>query len=429
MLPHALSSNASCRVLRAPEAPACRQMGMATPVSSRRIALALEYPLFQQGGTEVLVQELLRGLLEDWEVVLVSGDARRADLPGTLGSALAGHVFWDGAHGAAAAGEELARRLADLKVQLAHFHFGGTFVWRSNRYWRCPVYHLARAGVPCLATNHLATEWLNCGARPDRPVWQKHLFQALAILSRSLVLRGLRMEVCVSRHDRQRMVRMFPHFRRKLIQRYHSLLSEDAPGPELERRDPVVLCVGTIGGRKAQHLLAEAFSRIAPEFPEWRLRFVGRVDVVSDAERVRCVAREHRLEDRIQLPGRLSDEAVLAELKQASIFALPSLQEGLGLSLQEALFHGCVAVGTRAGGIPELIDDGENGFLVPPGDAGALSAALKRLLSDPSLRERLRRQCRPSIVRKGMTAAAMRQNYRALYEACLGGRVPAVAPA
>ena len=106
-------------------------------------------------------------------------------------------------------------------------------------------------------------------------------------------------------------------------------------------------------------------------------------------------------------------------METGSIIALPLLQEGLGLSLQEALFHGCVGIGSRAGGIPELIDDGINGLLVPPGDVAALSSALDRLMSDSGLLERMRAQTRPSILRKGMTAAAMVQNYVELYQKLL----------
>ena len=96
------------------------------------------------------------------------------------------------------------------------------------------------------------------------------------------------------------------------------------------------------------------------------------------------------------------------------------MQEGLGLSLQEGLFYGCVGIGSRAGGIPELIDDQVNGLLTPPGNIPALSAALDRLMSDPELLDKFRAQSRPSILRKGMTAAAMVKTYRDIYEQLLG---------
>lgn len=71
------------------------------------------------------------------------------------------------------------------------------------------------------------------------------------------------------------------------------------------------------------------------------------------------------------------------------IFCLPSIQEGLGISLMEAMASGCACVASDVGGISELIDEDVNGFLVRPGDPGALREAIVRLACDADLRERL----------------------------------------
>jgi len=381
-----------------------------------KIALALEYPLMQQGGTEVLVRELLRGLSRHFEIVLVSGDRRQSDLPNELAGLACRHFAWDAGNASASAARALADSLRGENVQLAHFHFGGTYEWRSNRFWQCPVYHLAKSGVPCLSTNHLAVEWLNCGCNPARPWWQKNLYQLFAIGSRSLVYRRLKLEVCVSQHDRRRVAALFPLFRRKIIQRYHSLLPADAPPPDLQNRDPVVLCIGTIGGRKAQPILAEAFARVAGKHPAWQLHFIGRPEQADYVEQIQASAAAHGVSLRVRILGRLSDGETVHAMQRASLIAMPSLQEGLGLSLQEALFHGCVGVGSRAGGIPELIEHEVNGLIVPPGDVAALSGALERLMSDAALLDRFRAQSRASVLRKGMTAPAMVQNYLDLYQ-------------
>ena len=371
----------------------------------------------QQGGTEVLVQELLRRLSADFQIILISADNNASALPAEFSRCIRCHIPWQPeiAGKTASMAKSVAAEIAKHQPALAHFHFGGTYEWRSNRYWRCPIYWLAGHGVPCLTTNHLAVEWLNCGVRPDRPVWQKTLFQYAAIASRSLLYKRLRLEICVSKHDQERIVRSFPFFKSKIQQRYHSLLSADAPAPDLANRAQVILCVGTIGGRKAQGVLAEAFSLIAKKHPSWRVDLIGRVGESADADQIREITARSGLSGRINLLGRLSDEETQQAMKRASIIAMPSLQEGLGLSVQEALFHGCVAVGSRAGGIPELIEHEVNGLLVEPGDVSGLSAALDRLLGDEKLRERLRQQVRPSILRKGMTADAMAAGYRQLY--------------
>jgi glycosyltransferase involved in cell wall biosynthesis len=399
--------------------PPVHELGRSLKASQRpRIALALEYPLLQQGGTEVLVRALLRGLAERFEIVLVSGDPSREALPQDFAGLVCDQLTWDLASAAADQGKSLAAGLRERQVALAHFHFGGTFNWRANRFWRCPVYHL---GMPCLATTHFINEWLNCSVRPDRPQWQKHLFQIFALFSRSMLYRRLKFDVCVSQHDRARARNLFPLARRKLLCRYHSLLPAAAPPPDLENREPAILCVGTICRRKAQDLLAEAFCSVAPRHPRWRLELIGRTEMpeAEVAERARACAARSGLADRVLLPGALPYEESIERVKRASILAMPSLREPLGLALQEGLFHGCVGLASRVGGIPELLDDGVNGLLVPPSDVAALGAALDRLMSDQTFLAKLRRETRPSILRKRMTLEAMVQSYVELYERCL----------
>jgi len=376
----------------------------------------------QHGGTEALVRALLQGLSPYYDIVLVSGDRKRADLPAEFSELISSHLTWTPGPQSAAPARELAAALKAEGVELAHFHFSGTFVWGSNRYWRCPIYHLGASGVPCLSTNHMATPWLDCGIRLDRPRWQQHLYQLFAIFSRSVVYRRLKVEVCVSEHNRARVLRMFPHFRRKIVVRYHSLLSAEAPPPAPQPREPLLLCVGTIGGRKGQVVLAEAFARIAQRHPKWRLDLVGRTSVPEDAERIRALAASAGLSERLRLPGPMAYPDALAQMKRASVFVLPSFDEGLPLVLEEALFHGCVAVASRVGGVPELIDDGVNGLLVPPGDVAALGDALDRLMSNPALLGKLGSQSRPSVIAKGMTAKAMLENYQELYKSILAAQ-------
>jgi glycosyltransferase involved in cell wall biosynthesis len=79
---------------------------------------------------------------------------------------------------------------------------------------------------------------------------------------------------------------------------------------------------------------------------------------------------------------------------RAAVVVLPSHREGLPVSIVEAMAHGRPVVASAVGGIPELVRDGETGFLVPPGDVQALRGALERLLADPVLRRRMGRAAR-----------------------------------
>jgi glycosyltransferase involved in cell wall biosynthesis len=101
---------------------------------------------------------------------------------------------------------------------------------------------------------------------------------------------------------------------------------------------------------------------------------------------------EHRvkqlhLERHVVLPGFRDD--VLACIKGFDLFVLSSETEGLGTSLLDAMAAGKACIGTRAGGIPEAVADGETGLIVPTHDPTALSHAIVRLLQDEPLRQRM----------------------------------------
>ncbi len=99
----------------------------------------------------------------------------------------------------------------------------------------------------------------------------------------------------------------------------------------------------------------------------------------------------------------------------ADMFALPSHMEGFGLVYIEAAFHGVASVGARAGGVPDVILDGETGLLVPPGDPDALAAALARLHDDPALRRRLGEAARTRAYAE-FTEERMADRYASLFK-------------
>jgi glycosyltransferase involved in cell wall biosynthesis len=85
-------------------------------------------------------------------------------------------------------------------------------------------------------------------------------------------------------------------------------------------------------------------------------------------------------------------------LAAMDVFVLPSLWEGLPLALVHAMGAGVPVVASRVAGVPEVVDDGRTGLLVPPSDAPALGAALTRMFEDPALRERLGRDACLSVL-------------------------------
>jgi glycosyltransferase involved in cell wall biosynthesis len=107
-------------------------------------------------------------------------------------------------------------------------------------------------------------------------------------------------------------------------------------------------------------------------------------------ERGLCAAiREAGLEARIALTGALNQDAVRRLYGEADAFVLPSFAEGIPVVLMEAMASGVPCVTTRITGIPELIQNDDEGLLVAPSDADALAAAIARLMDDPALRARI----------------------------------------
>ncbi len=97
-------------------------------------------------------------------------------------------------------------------------------------------------------------------------------------------------------------------------------------------------------------------------------------------------------------------------MRKASIYVQPSLEEAFGLALQEAMAGGCACIGSRVGGIPELIEAG-TGLLVEATNVPELSQALDQLMEDEQQRKGLGQAAALSIPRRGMTRAAMVSHY------------------
>jgi glycosyltransferase involved in cell wall biosynthesis len=107
---------------------------------------------------------------------------------------------------------------------------------------------------------------------------------------------------------------------------------------------------------------------------------------------------------------------------RADVFVLPSLNEGLPMTLLEAMAAGKPVVATRVGAIPNLIRQGETGLLVNPGDKNDLREALRALLAHPDMAQRLAGNAN-AWVRQSYTSAAMAERYQQLYQSVTARRV------
>ena len=132
---------------------------------------------------------------------------------------------------------------------------------------------------------------------------------------------------------------------------------------------------------------------------------LGRVDDVTlaiagdgpDLRDVRRKVAELGLDGRVRFLGPLNRDAVLTLFRAADASLLTSSWENFPHTVVEALAVGTPVIATAVGGVPELVRDGQNGLLVPAGDHGALAAAIRRLIDEPGLRERLAVAAAPSV--------------------------------
>jgi glycosyltransferase involved in cell wall biosynthesis len=380
----------------------------------KKIALCLEYPLALRGGVSVLVETLLEGLQADYDLILVSPD-QAEDLAAQHTSGLiSGHVGWKPAAVSPATSRQLARELSSRDVDLAHFHFGGNFGWGSRFPGHCPIPYANKLGIATCSTVHSVVHLLNGYCGPQKPLWFKLALLPIAWMGKMHVLSQVRREIAVSQHDAEKLRRWYWPLRGKIAQIYHSRLPRQA-APEIEvTREAVVLNVGHIAWRKGQLVLAEAFAQLAARHPQWKLLLAGDPTEAQVVEKIRALAKAAGLENRILLLGERRDAFEL--MRRAGIYVQPSHEEALGLALQEAMAAGCPGIGTRVGGIPELIEHERTGLLVEPGQPAQLALALETLMSNAQLRETYGRHGAASIVQKGMTAGQMAANHLQLYE-------------
>lgn len=225
-----------------------------------------------------------------------------------------------------------------------------------------------------------------------------HMFRSIACegewqepfirLMEKAMLRSSDLVVANSGHTREQAQRMgvrpdavtvvYPGFDTNLVR----------PRPSRESDEVRLLFVGNLDPRKGLETLVDAFLLL--DRPN-----VG-LDVVGDeafypryARRVRRKASQGKLESRIRFHGRVGREAVAEFYSQADVFVLPASYEPFGIVFAEAMSFGLPVIAANAGGVPELVEHGRNGLLVPPGDVDALAGAIDTLVSDVQLRHQL----------------------------------------
>jgi glycosyltransferase involved in cell wall biosynthesis len=148
-------------------------------------------------------------------------------------------------------------------------------------------------------------------------------------------------------------------------------------------KEKSILYAGTLRDRKGYNRLLEAFSKIAPKYPDWKLVFAGNGEI----GKAKQLALDLRIENQTQFLGWISGEDKTLAFQKASIFCLPSWGEGFPMGVLDAWSFGLPVVTTPVGGIVDIVTHGVNGLIFDVKSIIELSKCLEQLIVSESLRD------------------------------------------
>lgn len=269
------------------------------------------------------------------------------------------------------------RLLGDRHPALIHAHFGVEGVYAM------PL--AERLGIPLITSFHGFDATLSTVGLLANPAWVRYA------LGRRRLARQGQLFLCASTFVRDKMLALgFPPERTLVHYLGVDLTTITPRRPDEE--EGIILHVARLEPVKGSATLVRAFALMAASHPASRMVIVGNGKLRGALEQE---ARSTGVRDRIDFVGARPHSEVLGWMRRASVLVIPSIrtrsgrEEGLGMVMLEAAAHGVPVIGSRVGGIPEGIDDGQTGFLVPERDPAALAERLHSLLGDVALRRRL----------------------------------------
>jgi glycosyltransferase involved in cell wall biosynthesis len=178
--------------------------------------------------------------------------------------------------------------------------------------------------------------------------------------------------------------------------------------------------VGRIQDVKDHAMLVDAFIALLALLPEQRTRL--RLAIVGDGPLLpglRAKVAAAGIAELVWLPGARMDIDVM--MRRFSVFTLSSIAEGIPVTILEAMASGLPVISTAVGGVPEVVQEGATGALVPARDAQAMAGAMARYVSDPALRERHGAAGLESSLRQ-YSMQAMLQAYAGMYDRMLAAK-------
>ncbi len=181
--------------------------------------------------------------------------------------------------------------------------------------------------------------------------------------------------------------------------------------PRGEKIPHRAVTVARLSPEKGLPFLIEAMADVRRALPDAELIIVGGGALEQE---LKALVATRALQDAVRLLGAKPNVEAMAEVAKSGVFVLPSLGEGLGIVLLEAQALGVPVIGTNVGGIPDVIVHEKTGLLVPASDAGAIAAAIVRILKDGALAGRMVAEAQARLEKFDWNAIA--EHYAELYQ-------------
>jgi glycosyltransferase involved in cell wall biosynthesis len=222
---------------------------------------------------------------------------------------------------------------------------------------------------------------------------------------RRWAVRAMDRILCVSEYTRRRISEQIPEFESERFVLFPNALSATLDLPEISSSAPIVvperfiLSVSRLDPRERYKGIVTAIEAFAT-VDDASLHYViaGRGE---DESFLRQVARRCGVADRVHFLGAVSDQQLTELYRSCSAFVLPSGKEGFGIVFLEAMRNGAVVIAARAGGVVDVVRDGETGLLVEFGDVAELARAIDKALNDRELSAQLRRRALADVTGDG----------------------------
>lgn len=183
---------------------------------------------------------------------------------------------------------------------------------------------------------------------------------------------------------------------------------------ENSQSDIIILFVGLVVKEKGIHDLLKSMEVLKRSrgLEGLSLRLVG--PVAMDRDKLQAAMENHGISEYVEVAGPVNSRNLMRqEFNSADIFVFPSLYEGFPVALLEAVSSGLPSVGSAVGSIPDIIENGVNGFVVPPNSPENLADAIQRLIDDETLRIEMGSRCRESAL-KNYTYSSCLQSYKTI---------------